>query len=163
RRTACPRRVFGAKAKQWGRGVTSTASSAVNVRTNALQHTAIFHDGSQEVITAGVVDPLHACSAWRGEYIMDHRPTPKVLHRTKGASKGWSMNDPTFPVASQRTQSNGQTPEQRIQTTLERVERGGAPKYHTKNAETGKLFARERIARLCDPGSFIEDAALANA
>jgi acetyl-CoA carboxylase carboxyltransferase component len=43
-----------------------------------------------------------------------------------------------------------------------RVERGGAPKYHAKNAERGKLFARERIARLVDPGSFVEDALLAN-
>src|SRR4029077_3079883 len=31
-----------------------------------------------------------------------------------------------------------------------------------KNAESGKLFARERIAKLVDPGSFVEDAALAN-
>src|SRR5438105_964778 len=53
--------------------------------------------------------------------------------------------------------------EARIQKTVERVIRGGAAKYHAKNAEMGKLFARERIARLCDDGSFIEDAALANA
>ena len=46
---------------------------------------------------------------------------------------------------------------------LARVEKGGAPKYHQKNAETGKLFARERIPRLTDAGSFVEDAALANA
>ncbi|HEY2516400.1 MAG TPA: acyl-CoA carboxylase subunit beta [Polyangiaceae bacterium] len=46
--------------------------------------------------------------------------------------------------------------------TLARIEKGGAPKYHAKNAETGKLFARERIARLVDPESFVEDAALAN-
>lgn len=39
---------------------------------------------------------------------------------------------------------------------------GGAPKYHEKNAEQGKLFARERIARLVDEGSFNEDALLAN-
>jgi acetyl-CoA carboxylase carboxyltransferase component len=39
---------------------------------------------------------------------------------------------------------------------------GGSEKYHEKNAQEGKLFARERIARLLDPGSFIEDAALAN-
>src|SRR6202161_4476375 len=45
---------------------------------------------------------------------------------------------------------------------LARVEKGGAPKYHAKNAETGKLFARERIARLVDAGSFVGDAALAN-
>jgi len=50
-----------------------------------------------------------------------------------------------------------------LAATLARVEKGGAPKYHQKNAETGKLFARERIARLSDPGTFLEDAALANA
>ena len=49
-----------------------------------------------------------------------------------------------------------------IADTLARIEKGGAPKYHAKNAETGKLFARERIARLIDAGSFVEDAALAN-
>ena len=40
---------------------------------------------------------------------------------------------------------------------------GGAEKYHEKNAEQGKLFARERLALLLDPGSFVEDGALANA
>ncbi len=49
-----------------------------------------------------------------------------------------------------------------IADTLTRIEKGGAPKYHAKNAETGKLFARERIARLVDGGTFVEDAALAN-
>jgi len=39
---------------------------------------------------------------------------------------------------------------------------GGAPKYHEKNAEQGKLFARERIALLVDADSFCEDALLAN-
>lgn len=52
--------------------------------------------------------------------------------------------------------------EKKLTETLARVEKGGAPKYHAKNAETGKLFARERIARLVDAGSFVEDAALAN-
>ncbi len=52
--------------------------------------------------------------------------------------------------------------EKKIQEALARVAQGGAPKYHQKNAETGKLFARERIARLVDAGSFVEDAALAN-
>src|SRR5207244_3865159 len=37
------------------------------------------------------------------------------------------------------------------------------PKYHQKNAEAGKLFARERIKLLLDPDSFVEDGALANA
>jgi acetyl-CoA carboxylase carboxyltransferase component len=50
--------------------------------------------------------------------------------------------------------------EKQLQEDLARVEKGGAAKYHQKNAEQGKLFARERIARLVDPGSFVEDAAL---
>lgn len=44
----------------------------------------------------------------------------------------------------------------------ERVERGGASKYHEANASKGKLFARERIALLVDEGSFVEDGQLAN-
>jgi methylmalonyl-CoA decarboxylase subunit alpha len=52
--------------------------------------------------------------------------------------------------------------DQKFLETLGRVEKGGAPKYHQKNREAGKLFARERIALLVEPGSFIEDAALAN-
>jgi acetyl-CoA carboxylase carboxyltransferase component len=44
-----------------------------------------------------------------------------------------------------------------------RIEKGGAPRYHQKNAETGKLFARERVRLLLDEGSFIEDGAFANA
>ncbi len=52
--------------------------------------------------------------------------------------------------------------EEKLNDTLSRVAKGGAPKYHQKNADTGKLFARERIALLVDAGSFVEDAALAN-
>jgi len=42
------------------------------------------------------------------------------------------------------------------------VEKGGAQHYHAKNAEAGKLFARERIALLLDEGSFVEDGLFAN-
>jgi acetyl-CoA carboxylase carboxyltransferase component len=44
-----------------------------------------------------------------------------------------------------------------------RVHSGGAERYHAANAARGKLFARERVALLVDPGSFVEDGALANA
>jgi acetyl-CoA carboxylase carboxyltransferase component len=44
-----------------------------------------------------------------------------------------------------------------------RVRAGGAEKYHAANAARGKLFARERIARLVDEGSFVEDGIFANA
>src|SRR5215471_720042 len=52
--------------------------------------------------------------------------------------------------------------DENLKDTLARVERGGGARYHQKNAEAGKLFARERIARLVDAESFVEDAALAN-
>ncbi|HET9553746.1 MAG TPA: acyl-CoA carboxylase subunit beta [Anaeromyxobacteraceae bacterium] len=53
--------------------------------------------------------------------------------------------------------------DEQLRAELARVARGGAEKYHQKNREQGKLFARERLALLLDPGSFVEDAALANA
>ena len=45
----------------------------------------------------------------------------------------------------------------------EEIKAGGAAKYHEANAAKGKLFARERIARLVDEGSFVEDGLFANA
>src|ERR671928_1065689 len=51
----------------------------------------------------------------------------------------------------------------KVNAELARIAKGGAPKYHQKNAETGKLFARERIRLLLDRDSFVEDGALANA
>jgi acetyl-CoA carboxylase carboxyltransferase component len=60
-------------------------------------------------------------------------------------------------------QDGTRTPEQRIQAELARVRKGGAEKYHQKNAEQRKLFARERLRLLLDEGSFLEDGALANA
>ena len=53
--------------------------------------------------------------------------------------------------------------DERLKQRIAQVERGGAAKYHQKNQEQGKLFARERIRLLCDPGApFVEDARLAN-
>lgn len=44
----------------------------------------------------------------------------------------------------------------------EKLQKGGDPKYHEKNTEVGKKFARDRISLLCDKDSFIEDALFAN-
>jgi methylmalonyl-CoA decarboxylase subunit alpha len=46
----------------------------------------------------------------------------------------------------------------------DKVRRGGAEKYHQSNAAAGKLFCRDRIARLCDDGGkdFVEDGLYAN-
>lgn len=49
-----------------------------------------------------------------------------------------------------------------LERLASRVRRGGAEKYHEKNAAVGKLFARERVAHLLDEGSFVEDALFAN-
>lgn len=45
------------------------------------------------------------------------------------------------------------------------IRKGGARKYHDGNQAAGKLFCRERIARLCDDGGkdFVEDGLFANA
>jgi acetyl-CoA carboxylase carboxyltransferase component len=53
--------------------------------------------------------------------------------------------------------------DEKLKAELERIEKGGAPRYHARNAEAGKLFARERVRLLLDPDSFVEDGALANA
>jgi methylmalonyl-CoA decarboxylase subunit alpha len=52
--------------------------------------------------------------------------------------------------------------DQKLAQLTKDAQAGGAEKYHAKNLEQGKLFARERIARLLDAGSFLEDALLAN-
>ncbi|MBX5481510.1 MAG: acyl-CoA carboxylase subunit beta [Myxococcaceae bacterium] len=52
--------------------------------------------------------------------------------------------------------------DEKLIAKIREVEKGGAAKYHQKNAEAGKLFARERIRLLVDPDSFVEDAKLAN-
>ncbi|APS00964.1 acyl-CoA carboxylase subunit beta [Pajaroellobacter abortibovis] len=49
-----------------------------------------------------------------------------------------------------------------LRDTLSRIHRGGDVRYHQKNEAAGKLFCRERITRLVDPDSFVEDGALAN-
>ena len=45
---------------------------------------------------------------------------------------------------------------------LERARGGGPQRHHDKSREQGKLPVRERVARLVDPDSFVEDALLAN-
>jgi acetyl-CoA carboxylase carboxyltransferase component len=52
--------------------------------------------------------------------------------------------------------------DEKLGSKIREVEQGGAPRYHQKNAEQGKLFARERIRLLLDPASFVEDGKLAN-
>jgi methylmalonyl-CoA decarboxylase subunit alpha len=52
-----------------------------------------------------------------------------------------------------------------VRALAEQIRKGGAQKYHEANQAAGKLFCRERIARLCDDGGkdFVEDGLYANA
>ena len=52
--------------------------------------------------------------------------------------------------------------QQTLQDRVEQIKKGGAPKYHEKNQEQGKLFVRDRLSLLFDPGFELEDALFAN-
>src|SRR5688572_13182881 len=49
-----------------------------------------------------------------------------------------------------------------VSELITRTLTGGSESYHAKNTAVGKLFARERVARLLDADSFVEDGLLAN-
>ncbi len=49
-----------------------------------------------------------------------------------------------------------------VHERLKRIRSGGDPRYHDKAREQGKLFCRERLRRLLDDESFVEDGAFAN-
>lgn len=52
---------------------------------------------------------------------------------------------------------------ERFSRESDRARTGGPEKYHERLAEQGKMFVRDRVDLLCDPGSFVEDGLLANA
>jgi methylmalonyl-CoA decarboxylase subunit alpha len=52
--------------------------------------------------------------------------------------------------------------EELLRQRIEQIEQGGAPKYHEKNAEQGKLFVRDRLRLLFDEDCEFEDALFAN-
>lgn len=54
------------------------------------------------------------------------------------------------------------TLQQTLEERVEQIKKGGAPKYHEKNEEQGKLFVRDRLEQLFDPGFQLEDALFAN-
>jgi propionyl-CoA carboxylase beta subunit len=49
-----------------------------------------------------------------------------------------------------------------LKQALERARSGGPQRHQQKSREQGKLPVRERVERLVDPGSFVENAVLAN-
>jgi acetyl-CoA carboxylase carboxyltransferase component len=54
------------------------------------------------------------------------------------------------------------TDTEQLHAAIERARAGGPERHRVKSAEQGKLPVRERIARLVDDGSFVEEALLAN-
>jgi acetyl-CoA carboxylase carboxyltransferase component len=62
------------------------------------------------------------------------------------------------------TDSAGERPEPALRALAKQARAGGAERYHAKAREQGKLFVRERLARLLDSADgFVEDGLLANA
>jgi acetyl-CoA carboxylase carboxyltransferase component len=56
------------------------------------------------------------------------------------------------------------TKKQDLAETIESARKGGAPKYHEKLKQQGKLFVRDRLSLLLDDAdSFVEDGLLVNA
>ena len=52
--------------------------------------------------------------------------------------------------------------DERLAAEIERIKKGGAEKYHARNREQKKLFARERLKLLLDDGKIeFEDAMFA--
>lgn len=51
---------------------------------------------------------------------------------------------------------------QRYYDEKERILKGGQEKYHTRNKEAGKLFVRDRLARIFDANTIVEDGVFAN-
>lgn len=49
-----------------------------------------------------------------------------------------------------------------LKSRIDKIKKGGAEKYHQKNAERGKLFVRKRLELLLDNDINIEDAFFAN-
>src|ERR671919_32213 len=67
------------------------------------------------------------------------------------------------PIRIQSMSTAGRRNED-LAAAAERARSGGAPKYHEKLAQQGKLFVRDRLALLLDDAdSFVEDGLLVNA
>jgi acetyl-CoA carboxylase carboxyltransferase component len=59
-------------------------------------------------------------------------------------------------------EENQMSIEETLKERVARIEQGGAPKYHEKNEEQGKLFVRNRLELLFDDGINVEDGFFAN-
>ena len=103
--------------------------------------------------------------------LLDHRLEYIILHvsclRGKFYAKLDHMEtlsssiDSSSPEFKQNSEHHKQLANE-LKERLARVREGGGEKYRKRQEEQGKLFVRERIERLLDPGSpFLELSALA--
>jgi acetyl-CoA carboxylase carboxyltransferase component len=51
----------------------------------------------------------------------------------------------------------------RFESEIARAMTGGPERHHERLVAQGKMFVRDRVELLCDPGTFVEDGLLANA
>jgi len=73
------------------------------------------------------------------------------------------MTDPSTIDHSTGPDEQVESHQERLAAALERSIKGNLHKEQEKLTRQGKLFVRDRIDLLCDPGSFVEDGRLANA
>ena len=62
------------------------------------------------------------------------------------------------PTPSEKTTLS---PAEELRQRMDVARRGGHEKYHMRLHEAGKLFVRERLDRLIDPGTMVEEGLLA--
>ncbi len=74
-----------------------------------------------------------------------------------------AQNEATARQPGQQASAAGGTEHADLPALRAAIAGGGAPRYHQAAAVGGKLFARDRIAMLIDPGSLAEDGIFANA
>ena len=95
-----------------------------------------------------------------GRFARGHRRVVErgIRHQLRRAHRA-----PTPGAATWRSTSTALARFRRVsdlEAALERARGGGPLRHHDKSREQGKLPVRERVARLVDPGSFVEDALL---
>ena len=79
---------------------------------------------------------------------------PLGAHVLHGRARSTGIARPGVRIGSRRVTD--------FAKALEAALAGGPQRHHEKTAEQGKLPVRERVERLVDPGSFAEEALLAN-
>src|SRR5882672_4941377 len=102
---------------------------------------------------------MHEPIAGRQRHVRD---APAMRSRPKGPThawtgtcrsrlqQGWGSTTSAGGLAKDGMRRAPMGFDDKLKAELARVEKGGAEKYHSKNAEQGKMFARERVRLLLD-------------